>query len=227
MENTYRDVNIAAANEFSRLADRFGVNVWEAISLANLHPRVNILRPGPGVGGHCIGVDPWFLVEAAPDLAALIKSARRVNDSQPQFVVDLISRGLDGLKGKQIALLGLAYKADVDDLRESPAFTVAELLQAAGASVKAYEPLKEKARIKNLETCSLEDALQNADAIALLVAHTPLKELDPQNIAALTPARIAFDAVNGWPQHAWEEAGFNVFRLGDGRVWPVREARVP
>jgi UDP-N-acetyl-D-mannosaminuronic acid dehydrogenase len=227
MENTYRDVNIAVANEFSRLADRFGVNVWEAISLANRHPRVNILRPGPGVGGHCISVDPWFLVEAAPDLAALIKSARHVNDSQPQFVVDLIRRGLGGLNGKQIALLGMAYKADVDDLRESPAFTVAKLLLEAGAKVTAYEPLKEKTRVQNIETSTLEDALRNAHAVALMVAHTPLKELDPVQIAALTPARTAFDAVNGWNQQTWEEAGFNVIRLGDGREWPVQEAQIP
>jgi UDP-N-acetyl-D-mannosaminuronic acid dehydrogenase len=223
MENTYRDVNIAIANEFSRLADRFGVDVWEAISLANRHPRVNILRPGPGVGGHCISVDPWFLVEAAPDLTTLIASARRVNDSQPQFLVDLIERSLDGLQGKQIALLGMAYKADVDDLRESPAYSVAQLLIEAGAVVTAYEPLKENARIKSLETTSLEAALQHADAVALMVAHTPLKELDPQTIAALTPARIAVDAVNGWSQHTWEEAGFKLVRMGDGKEWQPRE----
>ncbi|MBT3712919.1 MAG: nucleotide sugar dehydrogenase, partial [Anaerolineae bacterium] len=115
MENTTRDVNIAIANEFSRLADRFGVDVWEAISLANLHPRINILRPGPGVGGHCISVDPWFLVEAAPDLTPFIRTAREVNDAQPQFVVDLVKRALGSLEGKKIAALGLAYKPDVDD----------------------------------------------------------------------------------------------------------------
>ena len=86
MENTQRDVNIATANEFSRLADRFGIDVWEAISMANLHPRIEILNPGPGVGGHCVGVDPWFLVEAAPDLTALIRTARRVNDEQPEYI---------------------------------------------------------------------------------------------------------------------------------------------
>ena len=129
MENTYRDINIAIANEFSRLAERFGTNIWEAIACANRHPRVNILRPGPGVGGHCIGVDPWFLVEAAPDLAHLIYSARLVNDAQPGFVVELVRRALQGeLAGKRIAALGLAYKPDVDDLRESPAIEAAQLL---------------------------------------------------------------------------------------------------
>ncbi len=111
MENTYRDVNIAIANEFSRLAERFGVDVWEAIQLASLHPRVKILHPGPGVGGHCISVDPWFFVETAPDLAQLILKARQVNDAQPHFVVEKARQALGGdLNGKRIAALGLAYK---------------------------------------------------------------------------------------------------------------------
>jgi UDP-N-acetyl-D-mannosaminuronic acid dehydrogenase len=129
MENTYRDVNIAIANEFSRLADKFGVDVWEAISIANLHPRVKILNPGPGVGGHCISVDPWFFVEAAPELTPLIYHSRQVNDAQPHFVVETVKRALGTLKGKKIAALGLAYKPDVDDLRESPANEVVHILQ--------------------------------------------------------------------------------------------------
>lgn len=142
MENTYRDVNIAIANEFSRLADRFGVDVWEAIQIANHHPRVKILNPGPGVGGHCISVDPWFFVEAAPDLTPLIHTARLVNDGQPGFVVKTIKKTLGELKRKKIAALGLAFKPDVDDLRESPAIEVTHLLAQAGAVVSAYEPFK-------------------------------------------------------------------------------------
>ena len=111
MENTYRDVNIAIANEFSRLADRFGVNIWEAIELANRHPRVDILSPGPGVGGHCISVDPWFLVEAAPDITDLISTARQVNDEQPAFVVNLVRGALGELQGRRIAAYGAAAKA--------------------------------------------------------------------------------------------------------------------
>ena len=129
MENTYRDINIAAANEFARLADRFHVDIWEAISLANRHPRVKVLNPGPGVGGHCISVDPWFFVEAAPDTAQLIRTAREVNDSQPAYIVDFIQRKIGNLTDKRITTLGLAYKADVDDLRESPAIEVALLLK--------------------------------------------------------------------------------------------------
>ena len=116
MENTSRDINIAIANEFSRLADRFGINVWDAIEIANLHPRINILKPGPGVGGHCISVDPWFLVEAAPDLASLIYMGRLVNDAQPKFVMELVKRACGGdLSDRRVAALGLTYKPDVDD----------------------------------------------------------------------------------------------------------------
>ncbi len=217
MENTYRDVNIAVANEFSRLADRFGVDVWETIALANRHPRVNILRPGPGVGGHCISVDPWFLVQAAPDLTPLIQKSRRVNDAQPEFVVKLIRRALGGLSGRRVAALGLAYKPDVDDLRESPAAEVVRLLQEAGAHVIAYEPFKPEAQIPGIEIAgTLEAALAEAELLALLVGHTPFRELSPRQAAARTPARLVVDAVNGWAADDWQAAGFRVFRLGVG-----------
>jgi UDP-N-acetyl-D-mannosaminuronic acid dehydrogenase len=222
MENTYRDVNIAIANEFSRLAARFGIDVWEAVSLANRHPRVNILRPGPGVGGHCISVDPWFLVEAAPDLTRLIHAARLVNDSQPGFVVDWLSKTAGDLAGKRVAVLGLAYKPDVDDLRESPAVEVAHLLRDAGAEVVAYEPFKPHAEFPGLQTAaSLPEAVADADILLLLVAHTPLKELDPYEIARISPSRLALDAVNGWPEAAWKQAGFQVHRLGNGQPAPA------
>lgn len=217
MENTYRDVNIAIANEFSRLADRFGVDVWEAISIANLHPRVKILNPGPGVGGHCISVDPWFFVEAAPDLASLIYAARKVNDAQPQFVFDLVQRSLGSLKDKKIAALGLAYKPDVDDLRESPALDIIRLLQNAGAIVKAYEPFKPNANLPGINTVpTLELALQDADAVILLVDHTELHNLTPERLTVLTPARILIDTVHGWTGKDWVGAGFKVVCFGVG-----------
>jgi UDP-N-acetyl-D-mannosaminuronic acid dehydrogenase len=155
MENTYRDVNIAIANEFSRLAERFGVDAWEAIKIASLHPRVKILNPGPGVGGHCISVDPWFFVESAPELSTLIFAARRVNDSQPQFALELVRKAIGVLDGKRIAALGLAFKPDVDDLRESPAAEVVRLLQKEGAIVTAFEPYKPEglAGITCVPTC--------------------------------------------------------------------------
>jgi len=215
MENTYRDVNIAIANEFSRLAERFGVDVWEAIKIASLHPRVKILSPGPGVGGHCISVDPWFLVEAAPDITPLIYNSRKVNDAQPHYVVELVERALGSLKGKKIAALGLAFKPDVDDLRESPASEVIHLLQKEGAAVKAFEPFKPDADLPGITAVpTLEAALKEADAVLLLVNHTSLRALTPEKLAALTPARILIDTVNGWAGKDWAGAGFHVFRLG-------------
>jgi UDP-N-acetyl-D-mannosaminuronic acid dehydrogenase len=215
MENTFRDVNIAIANEFSRLAQQFGVNVWEAISLANRHPRVNILSPGPGVGGHCISVDPWFLVEAAPALTPLIAGARRVNDSQPAFVVDLVQQAAGSLTGKRIAALGLAYKPNVDDVRESPAAEVVRLLQAKGAQVRAWEPFKPNANIPGIELAAgFDDALSGAEAIVLLVAHAEFRKLLPVEIAEKMPGRVAVDTVNVWDAASWREAGFSLHRLG-------------
>jgi UDP-N-acetyl-D-mannosaminuronic acid dehydrogenase len=218
MENTYRDVNIAIANEFAQLAERFGVDVWEAIAIANRHPRVNILKPGPGVGGHCISVDPWFFVEAAPDRTALIYSARHINDDQPKFVVNLVKSAIgEDLSGKRIAALGLAYKPDVDDLRESPAIEVARLLAESGAQVKAYEPFKTDARISGVETePTLGAAIADADLLLLLVGHRELKDLDPSQILSLTPARLAVDTVGGWESKTWGEAGIKIYRLGVG-----------
>jgi len=218
MENTYRDVNIAIANEFSRLADKFGVDVWEAISIANLHPRVKILNPGPGVGGHCISVDPWFFVEAAPELTPLIYHARQVNDAQPHFVVDTVKRALGSLNGKKIAVLGLAYKPDVDDLRESPASEVVHLLQHEGAQVKAWEPFKPNAKLAGIHMSpTLDDAIKDADALILLVKHTEFIELNPSEIAQKTKARIVIDTVHCWNVASWKESGFNVHGLGVGK----------
>ena len=215
MENTYRDVNIAIANEFARLADRFGVDIWEAISIANLHPRVKILNPGPGVGGHCISVDPWFFVEAAPDLSSLIYAARRVNDSQPRFALQLVRKVVGPLKGRKIAALGLAFKPDVDDLRESPAVEVVHLLQAEGAIVKAFEPFKPDADLPGITAVpTLAAALMDAEAVLLLVNHTELRELTPDQLARITPARTLVDTVHGWAGRDWKAAGFNIHYLG-------------
>ena len=218
MENTYRDINIAIANEFSRLAERFGVDAWEAIKIASLHPRVKILNPGPGVGGHCISVDPWFFVESAPDLSTLIYAARRVNDSQPHFALELVRKAIGDFHGKKIAALGLAFKPDVDDLRESPAVEVIHLLQNEGAIVKAFEPFKPDADLPGVTAVpTLEAALKDADAIVLLVNHTGMRTLTPEKLSAMTPARILIDTVNGWAGKDWQAAGFKIFRLGVGK----------
>lgn len=215
MENTTRDINIAIANEFSRLAEKFGVDIWEAIRLANLHPRINILSPGPGVGGHCISVDPWFFVESAPELTPLIYNARRVNDEQPHFVVKKVKQTLGDLKGKKIAALGLAYKPDVDDLRESPAVEVVHLLQQSGATVKAWEPFNPNANLKGIDMASsLEDAIKDSDAILLLVKHTEFADIKFEELAANTKARLVIDTVNAWDSDTCRKAGFELHRLG-------------
>jgi len=227
MENTFRDVNIAIANEFSRISERFYIDVWEAISIANRHPRVNILNPGPGVGGHCIGVDPWFLVEAAPDLTNLIQTARQVNDSQPSFVVNLVLRAFgietaSELEGKSIAALGLAYKPDVDDLRESPAIEVVRMLSRSGAEVYAYEPYSMEAHIQGINIVhTLEEAVSEAQLILLLVDHKPFREMRPEQISNMTKGRLLVDATNALAPEPWESAGFSLYRLGASTRMPL------
>ena len=223
MENTYRDVNIAVANEFAALAERFGVDVWEAIELANRHPRVAVLRPGPGVGGHCISVDPWFLVESAPEQTDLIRQARLVNDRQPGRVVARLEAALGGLRGKTIAALGLAYKADVDDLRESPALEVARQLAAAGATVRTYEPNAPTATAAGAQAVpSIEAALDGADAMVLLVDHRGWASLDPAGAAGAMRGRVVFDTRGVLPRAAWGQAGFRLHVLGAGSPLPLK-----
>lgn len=214
MENTTRDINIAIANEFCRLADKFDVDIWEAISIANLHPRINILKPGIGVGGHCVSVDPWFLVEAAPEQSPLVLTARQVNDSQPAFVCQMIDREVNGLQGKRIAYFGLSFKPDVDDLRESPAVELAHLLQAKGAILLAHEPFKLDANLPGIpHEADFGRLIKDADLIILAVGHQQFKAIDPTKIKPLTSARVVFDAVNGWDKTSWQSAGFTYLGL--------------
>ena len=171
-ENAFRDVNIAFANELSLICDRLKIDVWELIRLANRHPRVKILQPGPGVGGHCIAVDPWFIVDAAPAEARLLRTAREVNDSKPHHVVAQV-RAAAG-KDAVVACLGLAFKANVDDLRESPAVEIASHLAEAGLKVLAVEPhvtALPKALQGRAELVPLADALARATVVVLLVDH--------------------------------------------------------
>jgi len=168
-ENSFRDVNIAFANELSVLCDNNGVNVWELIKLANHHPRVNILQPGTGVGGHCIAVDPWFIVSQDPENSRIIKSAREINDSKPEWVVDKIKATADSLSTKKIACLGLAFKPDIDDLRESPAVRVVESLIEQGYEVACVEPNINEHKKYNL--IDIKEAIGQFDVIALLVDH--------------------------------------------------------
>ncbi len=182
VENSFRDVNIAFANELSLVADKFGVSVWEVIRLANRHPRVNILQPGPGVGGHCIAVDPWFLVAGAPEQTPLIRTAREVNLHKTDYVVSRLLGMADAAPDAKIALLGLAFKPDIDDFRESPALEIAEhLAKDYGTRIMIVEPYAEELP-KGFDgtgatKVALDEALAQADIVAVLVDHTDFKHL--------------------------------------------------
>lgn len=188
-ENAFRDVNIAFANELSIIADRQGIDVWELIELANHHPRVNILQPGPGVGGHCIAVDPWFIVSAEREHATLIAAARRVNDSKPEFVLSSVLEKADRFKSPVVAALGIAFKANIDDLRESPSRTIANELAGRldHGTVLVVEPNidalpDELATRSNVELASLAEAVERADIVLLLVDHDPFKMFDRRHL---------------------------------------------
>jgi len=175
-ENSSRDVSIAFANELSLICDQEGINVWELISLANRHPRVNILNPGPGVGGHCIAVDPWFIVSRSPQYAKLIKTARQVNDSKPQWVIDKVKLKAEKFKNPVIGCLGLAFKADVDDLRESPAVNIVKrLIKDNVGEILISEPNLKSHKEYDLLPC--EEVIRRSDIILLLVDHKEFKGL--------------------------------------------------
>lgn len=196
-ENAFRDVNIAFANELSLVCDHLGVDVWQVVKMANLHPRVNILSPGPGVGGHCIPVDPWFIHEALPDATPLIRHAREVNDAKPHRVADQITRLAGRYKEPVIAVLGLAYKPNVDDLRESPALEIAELLAARNLGrLLIVEPnieaLPKSLRdLPNVEFVDHHEAVAAADVVAILVSHSKFRNVDR---AALS-SKVVIDTV--------------------------------
>lgn len=200
-ENAYRDVNIAFANELSVIADRLHLDVWEIIAMANLHPRVAILKPGPGVGGHCIAVDPWFIVSAAPDEARLIRTAREINDGKPRHVVDQVIKRANRMLEPTIVALGLAFKADVDDLRQSPAVEiVADLAdKLPDVRILAVEPNVRQlpaalAARDNVTLSGLSDAIDCADVVLVLVDHKQFKAV--KRIAL--EGKVVFDTRGLW-----------------------------
>ena len=184
-ENAYRDVNIAFANELSIVSAELGVDTWEAIELANHHPRVNILQPGPGVGGHCIAVDPWFIVDSAPNSTPLIQAARGVNDGKPGRIVEAVKAMANDIDNPTIACLGLAYKADIDDLRESPAVDITRTIaRQIDGTVLVVEPHiqslpSDLAEMKNVRLADLQRAYDDADVIVLLTDHSGFRNNPP------------------------------------------------
>jgi len=184
-ENACRDVNIAFANELSILCDKFGINVWELISLANRHPRINILKPGSGVGGHCIAIDPWFIVSEGKEDAKIIRTAREINNRKPRWVVEKVTDAAKDFKVRhnrepKIACMGIAFKPDIDDLRESPSLQIAQDLVANGFDVIVCEPNIKKHKSLKLTPC--EEAIHQADVIVFLVSHKEFKTVNlPDN----------------------------------------------
>ncbi|GAB5404482.1 MAG: UDP-N-acetyl-D-mannosamine dehydrogenase [Aureliella sp.] len=197
-ENSYRDVNIGFANEMSMICDRLNIDVWELIKLSNRHPRVNILTPGPGVGGHCIAVDPWFIVAACPKEARLIRAAREVNDSKPLHVIQQVRERAERFRSPVIACLGLAFKADVDDLRESPALAIAkQLADEFGDELIVCEPHISSLPVQldgRATLMTAEEAITKADIVVLLVDHRPYKRLSKR----VLDQRVVIDTRGCW-----------------------------
>ncbi|WP_145410984.1 nucleotide sugar dehydrogenase [Paenibacillus xylanexedens] len=215
MENTYRDVNIALANELAMIAQSIGFNVWEAINLANYHPRVNIHKPGPGVGGHCIAVDPWFIYEQAPSLAKIVGTSREINDQMPIYVAKLAKELLKETSTPKIAVLGLAFKGNVDDMRESPALTVIKELKDF-STVAVFDPHIKQEHTLKVET--FEQCIENADILLILTDHDEFKALSPETVSRFMRTKIIFDTRNIINIKQWEESGFKVQLLGNSNI---------
>lgn len=213
MENTYRDANIALANEFAQMADESGIDIWGAIELANKHPRVNILNPGPGVGGHCIAIDPWFLTENSTK-CRMVSLAREINDSMPNYVLQIVRELLEDVREPTITVFGVAYKGNVDDTRETPALKFVKLAENEGYVVKVHDPY---VKTFEYEVLSLEDAVGGSDCIVIITDHSEFEEIEPEEISRLMRRRNVVDCRNILDMGRWAGTGFNVKVLGDGR----------
>jgi len=219
MENTYRDVNIALANELGHLCEKVGISAWDVIDLANKHPRVNMHLPGPGVGGHCISVDPWFLVDKFPDEANIINMARSINDRQPGKVAGGVMKTLSdrGINDPKVALFGVSYKGNVDDTRESPALEIIKILKNK-VDLRIYDP-HVKGGIGS-EMSSLDEAISGADVLLIVTDHTDFRFLAVDELGKRMRNKILFDTRNFLDIGHFKDAGFEVYTLGAGN--PVK-----
>ena len=211
MENTFRDVNIALANELAKISEELGVNAFEVINLANHHPRVNILSPGPGVGGHCIALDPWFLVEKSQN-AKLIKQARLINDSMPQFVFDKIKSILGGFNGEKIAILGVTYKPNIDDVRESPVMHLLDMLKKENITVNICDS---HAGDKVENNMDIYEAVEDASLIVLGVNHDEFKNIDFAKVSSKLKDKNILDTRNFFNREDIVKNGINYYLLGE------------
>lgn len=213
MENTYRDVNIALANELAILSENMGVNAWEVIEFANKHPRVNIHQPSPGVGGHCLAVDPWFLIEGQGE-GKIIELSRNINDSMPSYVKDRILKLVGS--GSKISILGLSYKPNIDDTRESPILKLVELLKEEDVELSLHDPFVKKQSIPypDLMVEDIYDAVDNADIIVLGVNHTQYEDIDFTRVSEKVARKNIFDTRNFLDEEELKKLGFNITLLG-------------
>ena len=217
MENTYRDVNIALANELAILSENMGINAWEVIKFANKHPRVNLHQPGPGVGGHCIAVDPWFVIEGQPQ-AKLIRQAREINDNTPARVMEKIQSLMKSKDGK-LTILGLTYKPDVDDTRESPIIKLIDkLIEETDFKVVVHDPHAKRDLFKHKDILveDLEQAVKDSELIVLGVNHLNYKNLDFKRIGGLMKEKVVYDTRNFLDEKDLIKNGFNVNIIGRG-----------
>jgi UDP-N-acetyl-D-mannosaminuronic acid dehydrogenase len=214
MENTFRDVNIALANELAKLCENLGINAWEVINLCNKHPRVNLHLPGPGVGGHCLAVDPWFIIEKDPETAKIIELGRRTNDSMPAHVLKRIKEIKkenaisDDLK---VTVLGITYKPDIDDMRESPIMELIGMLEEEKINFSVFDPHVENYH-KNEK--SIADACESSDILVLGVNHKQFKELPLESIYNVMRSKVVFDTRNFLNKSQVEDFGFKYYLLG-------------
>ncbi len=211
-ENIYRDVNIALVNELALICSKIGINVWEVVELANKHPRVHLHNPGPGVGGHCISVDPWFIISAFPGQAKLTKLARKTNDNMPAHILLKVKDLLKKISVPKIAVLGVTYKGNIDDTRESPAVEIIDSLNDH-FSLSIYDP-----HVKHFkyELSGFEETFSDADLILVLTAHNEFRYIDPDGVGKLMRNKAIFDTRNCMSRDKWENAGFKTFLLGCG-----------
>ncbi len=214
MENTFRDVNIALANELAMICEKSGVNAWEVIALCNKHPRVNIHQPGPGVGGHCIAVDPWFIIEKFYEDSKLIRDAREINNDMPQHVFETIKDILKDIKGKKaVTILGMTYKPDVDDIRESPIVHLIELIKKDPQY--DFKIVDSQAKKYSYPVHDLESAVKESDLLLLGVNHKEFEEIDFDLIYKLMRNRNIFDTRNFVDRNHVEKIGFKYYLLGN------------
>jgi len=210
MENTFRDVNIALANEFAKISKEFNIDIWEAIKLANKHPRVNIHKPGPGVGGHCISIDPWFLLTKNSDI---VLKAREINDSMPNYVFKFLKDLTTHIKNPVVTVFGVAYKGNVDDTRESPTITFIEICLKEGFKVRLFDPYVKDFKY---ELVSIDEATKGSDCIVIITDHDEFKKINPNSLNMRN--LNVFDTRNIIDPDKWKKAGFNVKLLGYNKL---------